>query len=148
MNLAPALAAEDLVLVVLTLDEPDGTRISENIYWQGRDDHSQQKLNSLSSQSLSVNAHTATRDSRAVIDVELENRGSIPALATKLTVVDNDGKRVLPVLYSDNYLTLLPHEPRKVEIRCPAGGRCSRVQVRGWNVEPATVSIADGSGSR
>jgi hypothetical protein len=148
LNLAPTLATRDLVLVVLTLDEPDGTRISENIYWQGRDDHSQQKLNSLKSQSLSVNAHTATRDSRAVIDVELENRGSIPALATKLTVVDSDGKRVLPVLYSDNYLTLLPHEPRKVEIRCPAGGQCSHVQIRGWNVEPATVSIADGSGSR
>jgi hypothetical protein len=145
MNLAPALAAEDLVLVVLTLDEPDGTRISENIYWQGRDDHSQQKLNSLARQSLFVKAQTATR---GVVSVELENRGSIPALATKLTVVDNDGKRVLPVLYSDNYLTLLPHEPRKVEIRCPAGGQCTHVQVRGWNVEPATVSITDGSGSR
>jgi hypothetical protein len=145
LNLAPALATEDLVLVVLTLDEADGTRISENIYWQGRDDHSQQKLNSLASQSLSVKAQRATRD---VVSVDLENRGSIPALATKLTVVDDDGKRVLPVLYSNNYLTLLPHEPRKVEIRCPPSGQCSHIQVRGWNVEPATVTIADGSGSR
>ena len=55
------------------------------------------------------------------------------------------GKRVLPVLYSDNYLTLLPHEPRLVEIRCPAGGRCSHIRLRGWNVEPATISIAAGS---
>jgi hypothetical protein len=142
LNLESTLATEDLVLVVLTLDEPGGTRISENIYWQGRDDHSQQKLNSLTPQSLSVKAHTAAQGGETVVSVILENRGSIPALATKLTVVDSSGKRVLPVLYSDNYLTLLPHEPRKVDIRCPPGGRCSRIQVRGWNVEPATVDIA------
>jgi hypothetical protein len=145
LNLAATLATEDLVLVVLTLDEPGGTRISENIYWQGRDEHSQQKLNSLTPQSLSVKTQTATRGAETVVSVILENRGSIPALETKLTVVDGSGQRVLPVLYSDNYLTLLPHEPRKVDIRCPAGGRCSHIQLRGWNVEPATVSIAAGS---
>jgi Exo-beta-D-glucosaminidase Ig-fold domain len=59
----------------------------------------------------------------------------------KLTAVDEVGDRVLPVLYSDNYVTVLPGEPRTVEVRCPAGGQCSRIQIRGWNVEPAAVSI-------
>jgi hypothetical protein len=139
VDLTSALATEELVLVALTLDGPDGARISENIYWQGRDDRSQQRLNSLASQSLSVQAQT---DSRGVVSVELENPGSIPALAAKLTVTDDAGHRVLPALYSDNYLTLLPHEARKVEIRCPAGGQPSHIQVRGWNVQPSTVSIA------
>jgi hypothetical protein len=48
---------------------------------------------------------------------------------------------VLPVLYSDNYVTVLPGEPRRVDIRCPAGAQCSRIQIRGWNVEPAAVNI-------
>jgi hypothetical protein len=140
LNLAATLAREDVVLVVLTLDEP-GARLSENIYWQGRDDNSLQKLNSVAKQSLSVRTQKAARDGETVVSVELENRGGVPALAAKLTVVDDAGKRVLPVLYSDNYVTVLPGEPRKIDIRCPAGGQCSQVQVRGWNVEPTTVSI-------
>jgi hypothetical protein len=47
----------------------------------------------------------------------------------------------LPVLYSDNYVTVLPGEPRRVNIRCPPGAQCSRIRIRGWNVEPAVVSI-------
>ncbi len=145
LNLAPTLATEDLVLVVLTLDDSHGQRLSENIYWQGRDDHSQQKLNSLAPQKLSVTTQTAPRGAQTVVTVTLENEGTAPALATKLTVVDADGNRVLPVLYSDNYVSLLPHEPRKVEILCPTGGQCSNIRLRGWNVVPASVHINGGS---
>jgi len=91
---------------------------------------------------LSVTTQTAQQGGQTVVSVTLENHGNIPALATKLTVVDSSGKRQLPVLYSDNYLTLLPHEPRKVEIHCPVGGQCSQLQLRGWNVVPAVVNIA------
>jgi hypothetical protein len=141
LNLAPLLATEDLVLVVLTLDGSDGQHLSQNIYWQGRDDLSQRKLNSLAPQSLKVATQTASRGTDTVVRVTLENNGTVPALATKLTVVDNTGKRVLPVQYSDNYVTLLPHEPREVEILCPTGGQCSNIQLRGWNVVPASVHI-------
>jgi Exo-beta-D-glucosaminidase Ig-fold domain/Concanavalin A-like lectin/glucanases superfamily/Glycosyl hydrolases family 2/Glycosyl hydrolases family 2, sugar binding domain/Glycosyl hydrolases family 2, TIM barrel domain len=145
INLAPALAAEDLVLVVLTLDDAHGQRLSQNTYWQGRDDHSQQKLNALAPQNLSVTTHTVPRGMGTLVSVTLENKGTAPALATKLTVVDANGKRVLPVLYSDNYVSLLPHEPRTVEIVCPTGGQCSNIQLRGWNVVPVSVPIKGGS---
>jgi hypothetical protein len=144
LNLAPTLASEDLVLVALTLDDAHGKRLSENIYWQGRDDPSQRKLNSLAPQKLAVTTQTVPRGAQTVVSVTLENEGTVPALATKLTVVDADGKRVLPVLYSDNYVSLLPHEPREVEILCPQGGQCSNIQVRGWNVVPASVHINGG----
>jgi hypothetical protein len=143
LGLAPILAREDLVLVVLTLDASDGGRISENLYWQGRDDSSQQKLSSLTQQRLTINTHAARRGEEFVVDVELENPGSVPALAAKLTAIDDAGERVLPVLYSDNYLTVLPREPRKVQIRCPAAHPCSQVKIRGWNVTPAVIRIAD-----
>jgi hypothetical protein len=142
LNLSPLLATEDLVLVALTLDGPNAQHLSENIYWQGRDEHSQQKLNSLAPQNVKVTTQTAPRGATSVVSVTLENGGAVPALATKLTVVDGSGKRVLPILYSDNYITLLPHEPRKVKIRCPAGGRCSSLQLRGWNVVPTSVQIS------
>jgi hypothetical protein len=141
LNLAAMLSQNGLVLVVLTLDEPGGVRISENIYWQGRDEASQQKLNALARQNLTVSAHAMRQSGQTVVTVELENDSNVPALAAKLTVVDQEGNRVLPVQYSDNYVTVLPGEPRRVEIRCPAGGQCTRIQIRGWNVEPAAVSI-------
>jgi Exo-beta-D-glucosaminidase Ig-fold domain/Glycosyl hydrolases family 2, TIM barrel domain len=145
LTLSVPLEQEGLVLVVLTLDEPGGTRVSENIYWQGLEESSLRKLNSLTPQTVTASSRVLQRDGERVIRVELENRGSIPALAAKLTVVDSEGRRALPALYSDNYLTLLPGEPREVDIRCPAGAGCSRVQIRGWNVEPMTVE-ADSPG--
>ena len=63
-------------------------------------------------------------------------------LAAKLTAAGRQGNRVLPVLYTGNYVTVMPGEPRRVDIRCPAGAECSRIQIRGWNAEPATISIA------
>jgi hypothetical protein len=144
IDLAALLSRYELVLVVLTLDGPGEPRVSENIYWQGRDEVSQQKLNSLPHQSLTVTAHAARQGEQTVVSVELENPGTVPALAAKLTAVDNDGKRVLPVLYSDNYITVLPGEPRRVRVACPAGAQCSRIQIRGWNVDPTTVSVAGG----
>jgi hypothetical protein len=57
-----------------------------------------------------------------------------------LTAVDQGGNRALPVLYSDNCVTVLPGERRRVDIRYPAGSQCSRIRIRDWNVEPDTVS--------
>jgi hypothetical protein len=138
------VSQNDVVPVVLTLDEPNGTRVSQNIYWQGSDESRLQKLNSLAPQSLTVRAHAVQQDGKTVVSVQLENPGSEPALAAKLTALDAQGNRVLPVLYSDNCITLLPHEPRTVDIRClDAGVHCARIQVRGWNVHPASVLISE-----
>jgi hypothetical protein len=145
LNLTPMLAQDGVALVVLTLDQPNGVRVSQNIYWQGSDEASLQKLNSLPPQNLTVQAHAAPGSAATIVSVNLENRGSVPALAAKLTAVDSEGKRVLPVIYSDNYITLLPHEPRKVDIRCPAGAHCARIQIRGWNVQPTTIAVEGGS---
>jgi hypothetical protein len=57
-----------------------------------------------------------------------------------LTAASRQGNRVLPALYSGNYVTVMPGEPRRVDIRCPVGAEYSRIQMRGWNVEPPTVS--------
>ena len=75
--------------------------------------------------------------------MDLANDGRVPALATKLTLVDEKGDRILPVLYSDNYITLLPGERRRLEIRFPAAfAALPRIAVRGWNVEQTTISVA------
>ena len=134
---------EGMVLVTLRLRDATGKLISDNSYWQGKDDASHQKLNGLKAQKLSLKASSVVVGDERVISVQIANTGKQAALAAKLTLVDHMGARILPALYSDNYLTVLPGEPRTVEIRYPArfGARAS-VNLRGWNVQAGSVKVA------
>jgi hypothetical protein len=79
--------------------------------------------------------------------VFLENTGEAPAMALKLTLVDHMGVRMLPARYSDNYLNLLPGEARQVHILYPSSlGARGKVNLRGWNVRPASAKIVLASG--
>ncbi len=144
LDLAPHLAKHGVVLVVLTLRDAGNAVISQNTYWQGSDEASYQKLDTLTPQPVRITA-TATREAdETVITAELDDTGTEPALAAKLTLVDDKGARILPAFYSDNYVSLLPGEKRQIIIRCRADAATStRVNLRGWNVEPVSVTAAD-----
>ena len=142
LDLAPLLERESLVLVALTLDDATGTRLSENLYWQGRDEASDQRLNALPTQPVEINAQASRQGGETLLSVDLGNPGNVAALEVKLTALDEKGNRVLPVYYSDNYIAVLPREHRRVEIRCPKqGAACTRLAVRGWNVQARTVRV-------
>jgi beta-galactosidase/beta-glucuronidase len=141
------LAHEGVVLVALTLRDAKGTTLSESLTWQSKDESSLQRLNSLARQQLALTAHAAPSPQGARVSVEMRNRGAAPALAAKLTVLDEHGKRALPVYYSDNYVSLLPGESKTVEIDCPSRVRCMQIALRGWNVEPAMLPIGAGAAS-
>lgn len=139
-----------MVLVVLALSDASGTVLSENTYWQGRDEASHQQLNSLGKQPIAVSGQALREGEEIVLRAELLNRGTLPALALKLTLVDVRGQRILPAYYSDNYVTLLPNEPRRIEIRYPAARSSeSKINVRGWNVATSSFGAygVDGIGS-
>ncbi len=139
-NIRELVDQEGVVLVTLRLRDASGLLISDNTYVQGRDDASHQKLNELKPQQLTLKASALTVGEERVVVVELANDGKQAALAAKLTLVDDQGERILPALYSDNYVTVLPGEPRKIEIRYPAKlGSVAVVNVRGWNVKAAQV---------
>jgi hypothetical protein len=131
-----------MVLVVLRLSDANNATLSENTYWQGRDEGSHQKLNTLATQTVSVNANATLVGTEYVISVRLNNAGKQAALSTKLTLVNGKGERLLPAYYSDNYLTLLPHEPEQLEIRYPARlGTSAVIKLRGWNVKSSVSKV-------
>jgi hypothetical protein len=142
LDLQPLLDKERVVLVTLTLSDSSGV-VSTNTYWQARDDASHQRLNDLPQQELALRSRVSTTAGERILTVDLANTGRVPALAAKLTLLDDKGNRILPALYSDNYITLLPGEHRQVEIRfAPAFSGIPRLALRGWNVAPATASIS------
>jgi Exo-beta-D-glucosaminidase Ig-fold domain/Glycosyl hydrolases family 2/Glycosyl hydrolases family 2, TIM barrel domain len=142
LDLGAALAQEALVLVKLTLTDSHGATLSDNVYWQGRDAASQRRLTELRPQPIEVSARAHRTGADTRVDVVLTNRGREAALGAKITMLDSDGARVLPVYYDDNYVALLPGESRRLQVLCPAAlARCAKLAVRGWNVQPLEVAL-------
>ncbi len=142
LDLAPYLAHEGVVLIALTLADASRQRLSENIYWPSRDEGSTQALDTLKAQPVRVSAHSSIDADEIVVHVVLEDTGSVPALAAKLTLLDDQGARILPAFYSDNYLSLLPGESRQIEIRYPrTHAGVAHLNLRGWNIEPLAAIV-------
>jgi Exo-beta-D-glucosaminidase Ig-fold domain len=142
LDLSRALAQQGLVLLKLTLNDSSGATVSDNVYWQGRDAASQQALNKLHAQPMTISAGSRRDKADELIDVILANHGNVPVLTVKITMLDGTGSRVLPVYYSDNYVTLLAGEVRHIEVRCPGTvPRCARVALRGWNVDDHEIAV-------
>jgi hypothetical protein len=72
------------------------------------------------------------------LSTELVNSSAAPALMVRLKVVRAaTGDRILPVLYSDNYVSLMPGERRLLTAnvrRADARGERPRMMVEGFNV--------------
>ena len=142
LDLAPYLSHDGVVLVALALSDASGRRLSDNLYWPSRDETSTRALNTLKAQAVRVSAHAAIDADEIAVHVSLEDTGPAPALAAKLTLVDDTGARILPAFYSDNYVSLLPGEPRQIEIRYPRTHTgAAHLNLRGWNVEPLSTNI-------
>jgi hypothetical protein len=144
VNIKQLVDAHGMVIVSLRLRDLAGKPYSDNTYWQGKDDASHQLLNALPQQRLKLSAASSNVGDERVVAVLLENDGKVPVLATKLTLVDHMGARILPSRYSDNYITVMPGEPRRVLISYPAKlGTRATVNLRGWNARPTSVKVRD-----
>ena len=142
LDLQPLLDRERVVIVQLILVDPTGVTLSNNVYWQAFDEDAHRRLNSLSAQAVLIRAQPRRGGDAGRFEVTLENRGSAPVLNAKVTMLDEEGGRVLPAYYSDNYIALMPGETRSIEVHCPpAGARCELAALRGWNVEPRQAGI-------
>jgi hypothetical protein len=142
LDLKPLLEREALVLVKLTLTDSQGATLSDNLYWQGRDAASYQRLVELAKQPIDVSARAQKVDEGTRLDVVLRNQGRAPTLEAKITMLDENGVRVLPVYYDDNYISLLPGESRQIEVLCPSGSaRCAKLALRGWNADAREIAL-------
>jgi hypothetical protein len=142
LDLAPALA-QGPVLVRLEALDAGGTLRSDNFYWQANDPAQLQALNRLAPVKLEATASTRTDGGDTVVTVDLANHTATPAIETKLTMFGAHDEQVLPALFSDNYVSLLPGETRRVEVRFPtsAGKGALSVALRGWNITAASVPV-------
>ena len=126
--------------VKLQLKDATGKVISENFYWRALPEHQDdlKLLDSLSTITLDAKVSRSDADGKSVVSVTLHNPGKEVALMTHLQLRrKRSGERVLPVYYSDNYISLLPDETRTITMEAATSdlkGEDALVMVDGWNV--------------
>jgi exo-1,4-beta-D-glucosaminidase len=100
-------------------------------------------LNDLPKVSLKGNLF-ATSQKEDVLHITLANLSKALAFAVSLRLTDAKGDDVLPVVFEDNYFSMLPGEKRTLAVQFAAKdlhGSKPVIHVEGWNVAPITLHV-------
>ena len=140
----------------LRLVNTDQQIVSDNLYWLPDSTGNYSGLQHMAPATVTVEATRATTSNTAVIagsqtpatnqtgaattriTVTLRNPADGPlAFFNRVSLVDPTTKqRLLPVFYSDNYISILPGESKTITLDYTPhpGGPAPLVAVRGWNM--------------
>jgi hypothetical protein len=112
--------------------------ISENFYWRGTEEGNYRALRDIPKVKLEAATRAERRGDQWVLTTELKNPSSRPALMVHLKAVrEKSGDRILPALYSDNYVFLMPGERRTVRTglsQADTRGEKPAIVLDGFNV--------------
>lgn len=117
-----------------------GHLLTDNFYVQAAHDSCYQALKHLPV--VALEAQTSWRRTANTWhgQATLTNAASTPALMVRLNLKADDGEQILPVVYSDNYVALMPGERRTIDIQFAdedGRGRKPIVVIEGFNVKQA-----------
>ena len=143
--------------LVLRLDDSSGKQVGSNFYWMSTKPETidwakstwwmtptasfadYTAISQLPKVKLKVVENTEHMGQDAVTHVTIENPSKSLAFFVRLKVDrGTKGEEILPVVWQDNYISLLPGEKREVTATYRAselGGAKPSVEVSGWNVE-------------
>ena len=79
--------------------------------------------------------HMEIRNAGDGLDVTLVNDSDVIAFQNILKAVDTDGILFPGVVWSDNFVTLLPGETRTLHCSLPVGSDFAHIGLSGWNIE-------------
>jgi len=104
----------DVYFIKLTLSQNDRI-LSENFYWRGLEEGNLQALKNLPKVSLSTKTKSQKEGDQWKLTTTLVNESEVPCLMVRLKVIGNkSGERILPVFFSDNYVSLMPGEAKTI----------------------------------
>ena len=130
----------DVHFIRLQLKDGAGHTLSDNFYWNAKEVWKYGDLAAMRKVDLSGWVKKAQDGETWKITVNVANPNKGVALMVRLKVVDPvSGLLVAPIIYSDNYFSLVPDESRQVGIEYRAKkvlGKEVKVMVEGWNVTP------------
>jgi exo-1,4-beta-D-glucosaminidase len=154
----PALPdASPVYFLVLRLEDASGQLVGSNFYWLSTRQESLDweksnwyttptaafadytALSQLPKVKLSVTNRTQTKGDDTTTHVTLENPSKSLAFFVRLKLSKGSGgDEILPVLWQDNYVSLLPGQKRELTATyrtAALGAAKPQVEVSGWNVQ-------------
>ena len=154
----PALPdASPVYFLVLRLEDANGQRVGSNFYWLSTKQESLDweksnwymtptasfadytALSQLPKVKLKFTTHSQPKGDDTVTHVTLENPSKSLAFFVRLKLSKGSGgDEILPVLWQDNYISLLPGEKRELSATyrtAALGAAKPQVEVSGWNVQ-------------
>jgi Glycosyl hydrolase 2 galactose-binding domain-like/Exo-beta-D-glucosaminidase Ig-fold domain/Concanavalin A-like lectin/glucanases superfamily/Glycosyl hydrolases family 2/Glycosyl hydrolases family 2, TIM barrel domain len=141
----PEPSADSLLFIKLMLRDSVGQLLSENFYWHAARPGDYQKLKEMQTATVDCTASRKDEARSVRVTVDLANSSPVIALATEVTLRGAGGRaRVLPAYQSDNYISLLPWERRRITVEVPSSAAtvgALEVAVKGWNVRAVTVPV-------
>ena len=112
--------------------------ISENFYLHGVQEDKFKAIRELLKVKLEASTKTERQGARWLLTTELYNPSAQPALMVRLKAVrEKSGDRILPAIYSDNYVAPMPGERRtsRTELaQADTRGERPRMAVEGSNM--------------
>lgn len=135
------LAKKEGVFLSLRLLNLDKEIVSDNLYWLPDAEGNYSGLNKMPKAEISIRTKQLEKGK---IEVTLSNPAKNPvAFFNRLSLVDpKTKKRILPVFYDDNYVSVLPGENKTVIMDyTPSSGEMPLVSLDGWNVKEQFIEI-------
>jgi hypothetical protein len=150
---APLASSEDSVQSPIKMEYPSGLAathfirlelkqgdklISDNFYLHGTEDENYQGIRTLGKAKIQAMTAAVRNGDRWMLTTTLQNTSSTPALNVRLKVVrEKSGDRILPAIYSDGYVALMPGEKRQITTEvyeADTRGEKPRIVVVGYNL--------------
>jgi hypothetical protein len=129
------------VFLYLSLLDENKNLLDDNLYWLPDSTGNYSGLQEMKKAGVEISAHKI-KDGK--VEVTISNaKGNPIAFFTRLSLINTKTKqRILPAFYSDNYISVLPGETKKITIDyTPAANENAAVEVEGWNVEERVIGI-------
>jgi len=150
---APVDSAEDSVLAPIKIEYPasvsavyfirlkltrGGETLSQNFYWRGTEEGNFRALRKMPKVKLDAATIVERKGGEWLLTTELSNSSGAPALMVRVKAVrGKSGDRILPAIYSDNYVALMPGEKRTIQTEledADARGARPQIVVEGFNL--------------
>ena len=136
------LRAKNGIFLKLQLENTKHEVLSENIYWLPDSTGNFAGLQQMQQANVTVTAHKVSDNT---VEVKISNPAGNPlAFFNRVSLVDPDtGKRLLPVFYDNNYMSVLPGTEKSIRLEYNGKAK-GKITVEGWNVKAQTVEVKTG----
>jgi mannosylglycoprotein endo-beta-mannosidase len=134
------LSAKEGVFLSLQVLDADKKPVTENLYWLPDNTGEFSGLQKMKPNDLEASAKFIKGGK---VQVTLSNKNGTVSFFNRLSLVNPDNKqRILPVFYSDNYISILPGEQKIITIDYdPAKGKNMLLDISGWNMAQKYIPI-------